>query len=416
VSPKAFFREWDERSPGEQRSLRRAGELIKQMGLGDIAIPVVTIVGSKGKGTAATYTSAYLAASGLRVVTVTSPSYRGDRERIRVDGQAITASDLEKLSRHLDEQIAALPDRSVHGGYLSPAGLFTIAAVRHAQSIDADVLVLEAGRGGYSDEVSLFGPTVVGLTSIFAEHLGQIGRWIDAIAVDKAGAVVGTTRAVVSLPQTAGVWKTISTTITHRTDGHLEPTLVSPLSSGIPVSLLAAGVGLVNSELGIILAQRLLDVTTHSRPEARDLIPTLKSVRLQGRLSRHGVPGTTSEILADSAINRAGIAVALATAQGMWGTVDHVMICLPDHKDLPGAITELADRPVTFVRLPYGHLRFDQWLPSTWRVVDVDDLTRDMLCGFGQRVVVVGTIYFIGRILDLVGADTERLFTPPSRA
>ena len=416
MSDDAFFREWDERSTGEQRSLSRARELIKDSGLGDTAIPVVTIVGSKGKGTAATYASAYLAAGGLRVVTVTSPSYRRDRERIRVNGQAIAAEELAKLSGFLDERIAALPDRSVHGGYLSPAGLFTIAGARHAQDIDADVLVLEAGRGGHSDEVSLFAPTVVGMTSILAEHLGQLGRWIDAIAVDKAGAVIGTTRAVLSLPQTPGVWKTISAAITDRTNGRLEPTPVHPLSSGIPMSLLASGISQANSELGICLAQRLLDVTTHSRPDAEVLIPTLNSVRIPGRLSRHQVPGGSTEILADSAINRAGIAVTLAAAREMWGAVDHVVICLPDHMDLPGAISELADRPVTFVRLPYGHLGFNRRLPTTWRVVDADDLTADMLSGFGQRVVAVGTVYFIGRILDLVEADTERTFTPPSQA
>jgi dihydrofolate synthase/folylpolyglutamate synthase len=411
-----FFREWDQRSAHEDRSLSRAGDLITSSGLRDLTIPVVAVVGSKGKGTAATYASAYLTASGLRVVTITSPSYRSDRERIRVDGRAITAGELAKLSGFLDERIRTLPDRSVHGGYLSPVGLFTIAGARHAQSIDADVLVLEAGRGGRSDEVSLFAPTVVGMTSIFAEHLGQLGRWIDAIAMDKAGAVIDTTRSVVSLPQTTGVWRTITAAIADRTNGRVEPTLIRPLSSGIPVSLLASGVGRANSELGICTAQRLLDVTTHSRPAARDLIPTLTSVRLPGRLSRHRVPGTTAEILADSAINRAGIAVTMTTARQMWGDIDHVIACLPDHMDLPGAITELAGQPVTFVRLPYRHLRFNRSLPADWNVLDADDLSIEIISGFGRRVVAVGTVYFIGRVLDLAEADTDRTFVPTSEA
>jgi dihydrofolate synthase/folylpolyglutamate synthase len=409
-----FFREWDQRSPEEDRSLSRARDLITSSGLRDITIPVVTVVGSKGKGTAATYASAYLAASGLRVVTVTSPSYRSDRERIRVNGRAITADELAKLAGFLEDRISTLPDRSVHGGYLSPAGLFTIAGVRYAHSVDADVLVLEAGRGGRSDEVSLFAPMIVGMTSIFTEHLGQIGRWIDAIAMDKAGAVLDTARAVVSLPQTAGVWRTINAAIADRSNKRLAPTLIRPLSSGVPVSLLASGVSRANSELGICMAQLLLDVTTHSRPDARDLVPTLRSVRLPGRLSRHRVPGSTTEILADSAINRAGIAVTMTTARETWGDIDHVIACLPDHMDLSGAISELADRRVTFVRLPYGHLRFDRRLPADWDVLDPDDLNTEVISGFGQRVVAVGTVYFIGRVLDLVEAATDRTFVPPS--
>ncbi len=413
TSDDVFFREWRDRSPGEQRSLSRARALVAQSGLHDVDIPVVTFVGSKGKGTAATYASAYLAASGLRVVTVTSPSYRSNRERIRLSGKAITADELNKLAAVIDQQAGRLPARAAHEGYLSPVGLFTLAGVIHARDKDADVLVLEAGRGGHSDEVSLFPPAVVGMTSIFAEHLGQIGRWIDAVALDKAGSIVDTTRSVVSSPQTPEVWRTISAAIAARTNGRLEPAVVAPLSSGIPLSLLATGISQMNSELGISAAQRLLDVTTHSRPRARELIPVLQSVSIPGRLSWHAVPGTSTEILADSAINRAGIAVAITVAQGGWHQVDHVLLCLPDHKDLPGAIVELADMTVTFVRLPHDHLRFDRGLPDSWDTVDADDLTRDMLADLGPRLVVVGTVYFVGRVLDLVQADTECLFTSP---
>jgi dihydrofolate synthase/folylpolyglutamate synthase len=409
-----FFREWRERGPGEERSIKRAGRLVRRLALDRTDVPIVTIVGSKGKGTAATYASAYLAANGMRVVTVTSPSYRSNRERIRVCGQAVTAADLADLASVIEEQVGALPPRSQDGGYLSPVGLFTVAGMLHARSIDADVIVLEAGRGGRSDEVSLFPPTVVGLTSIFAEHLGQIGRSVAAIAADKAGSVAAETRVVVSLPQSPGVWRTVTKTIAARTEGRLEPVVVPPLSVGIPVGLLASGLGQANSELGISAAQRLLDVTTHARPEAEDLIPILTSVNLPGRLSWHRVPGGSTEILADSAINRAGVAVAMTTARERWDTIDNVLLCLPDHKDLPGAIAELSDVPVTFGRLPDQHLRFTRRLPAGWDVIEADELTRDMLAAFGQRVVALGTVYFIGRILDLVDADTDRLFTPGS--
>jgi dihydrofolate synthase/folylpolyglutamate synthase len=100
----------------------------------------------------------------------------------------------------------------------------------------------------------------------------------------------------------------------------------------------------------------------------------------------------------------------------MWGDIDHVVACLPDHMDLPGAITELAEQPVTYVRLPYRHLRFDRRLPASWNVIDADDLNTEVISGFGRRVVAVGTVYFIGRVLDLVDADTDQTFVPPSAA
>ena len=136
----------------------------------------------------------------------------------------------------------------------------------------------------------------------------------------------------------------------------------------------------------------------------------LGSVRLPGRLSRHELPGSRTELIVDSAINQAGIAAALAAAARWWTRIDHVLVCLPDHKDVQGAISELAGLPVTFVRLPDEHLRFAHALPAGWTVIDAAQLTRKLVAGLGRRVIALGTVYFAGRVLDLVDADTERLF------
>jgi folylpolyglutamate synthase/dihydropteroate synthase len=88
----AFYEEWRGRRPGERRSLRRAGRLAAALGVSDPGVPVLTVVGSKGKGTAATYASAWIAAAGCRVVTVTSPGLRSDRERVRVCCTRVTSA------------------------------------------------------------------------------------------------------------------------------------------------------------------------------------------------------------------------------------------------------------------------------------------------------------------------------------
>src|SRR5690606_14579410 len=82
----AYFREWDARAPGERRCLARARALLHAAGLDAPGPPVLTVVGSKGKGTAAVYASAYLCAAGQRVVTLTSPSLGPTTARIRVGG------------------------------------------------------------------------------------------------------------------------------------------------------------------------------------------------------------------------------------------------------------------------------------------------------------------------------------------
>jgi dihydrofolate synthase/folylpolyglutamate synthase len=427
-----FWAEWDGRAPGETRSLDRARLLVTALGFEDPGRPVLTVVGSKGKGTAATYASAYLVAAGLQVVMVTSPDLRGPRDRIRLDGQAVSERDLASLAERLDAGRRTLPHRpstgspprkddgptggeaGLAGGYLSPSGLFLIAGVLYAKVVDADVIVLEAGMGGASDEVSLFPPTVVAITPVFGEHLGVLGDTSAEIATDKAGVVAPITRAVLSAPQDSQVEAVIQARVGAGTDGPVGVEVVEPGTSGLPAHLLPPGLGRSNAELGCVAARRLLDAIGRQAPPDGRLSGVLASVAVPGRGSWHDVPGTTSRIFADAAINRAGIAAALAEVSRHWTEIDRVLLCLPDHKDLAGAIAELAAVPVTFVRLTGdARLRFTHALPPGWEVLDIGDVDREFLAARGPRLVALGTGYFIARILDLVGADTDRLFLPP---
>ncbi len=259
-------------------------------------------MGSKGKGTAATYASAFLAAAGLRVCTVTSPGLRTDRDRIRINGQAVSEEELAILAAALEEGIGTLPPPS--DGYLSPSGLFLLVGVLHAGRASADALVLEAGMGGRSDEVALFPPDVAAITPVFLEHAGVLGDTEAEIAQEKFG-VAGPGTIVLSAPQSAPV-----TEVLRGAD------VVGPGGAALPDDLLPAGLGRAAAELGVAAARRMPGVT---EPPAEALREVLASIVLPGRTSRHDVPGSATRLLIDSAIDRTGVAAALAAARKTWG-------------------------------------------------------------------------------------------------
>lgn len=387
----AFYGEWRRRDPGSRRSLRRAALLAEALGV-TADLPVLTVVGSKGKGTAATYASACLAAAGCRVVTVTSPGLRTDAERIRVDGVAISPGELAALERRLRTAVRSLPREP--GRHLAPSGLFTLAGVLHTRAVVADVLVLEAGMGGASDEVSLFPPRVVAITEVFGEHLGVLGDTPAQIAAEKAGVATAATAVVVSLPQEPAAAAAIAAVVPR--------VEIMDAPPGVP---LPSGLARANAALGCLAARRLLETLGRTTPACR-LDAVLSSVRLPGRTSWHEIPGAT--LLVDSAINRAGAAAALAEAYTRWDRIDHVLVCLPDHKDVRGVLDELSGLHVTHVRMPDREsLRFT----LTPDGLDAAALTREGLAALGRRIVVLGTVYFTGRVLDLADAPTERVFT-----
>lgn len=407
----AFYGEWDRRRPGQRRDLRRAALVAEALGVAAPGVPVLTVVGSKGKGTAATYASAFLAASGDRVVTVTSPALRDDTDRIRLDGAAIPARRLAGLGRRIREAAASLPapDQAQDAGYLSPSGLFLLAGLLYARIANAGAVVLEAGMGGASDEVSLIAPTVVAITRVFAEHVGVLGATPAEIAMDKAAVTTAATAAVVSVPQDPDVTAAITSTVTARTGGGLE--VIAPGAGGVAYGLLPAGLGRLPAELGCVAARRLLAATDRPAAAGGRLDDVLASVVLPGRCSWHRVPGTGTTVLVDSAVDGTGAAAALAEAYRRWDRIDHVLVCLPDHKDLPGVARELAGLPVTYVRLPdHPHLAFTRTLPGGWSAADAGDVTAGRLTGYGGRVLVLGTVYFTGWILKVLDAATERLF------
>jgi dihydrofolate synthase / folylpolyglutamate synthase len=205
------------------------------------------------------------------------------------------------------------------------------------------------------------------------------------------------------------VTEAIASTVADRTGGRVKPYLIG--TGGIPADLLPTGHGRRNAELGRTAADRLLEAIGRPRPSPDRLNRVLSSVRLPGRLSWHHVAGTDTTLLVDSAIDRSGAASALAEAYRRWDRVDHVLACLPDHKDVAGVAAELTGLPVTYVRMPsYRHLSFTHPVPEQWTVVDDGELSREHLASLGERVLALGTVYFIGRLLDLTDADTERLW------
>lgn len=343
-------------------------------------------------------------------MTVTSPGVRGARDRIRLDGAAATEEDLARLAAELEEAVGRLPPPDT--GYLSPSGLFLAAGALYARERGADLLVLEAGMGGAGDELRLFDPTVVALTTVFGEHLGVLGDTVEEIAAEKTGVAGPDTRAFVHGPLESAVEEAVHAALAARTGGRVHPERPETEADDLPDGLLPEGLGRPAAELGYAAALRLLAATARAAPEPHRLHTVLDGLRLPGRLSHHVLPGSGTELVVDSAVDRTGVAAALEHARRRWGGTDHVLVCLPDHKDVAGAVAELRGQKVTAAALEDAHLSFSAALPEEWGRVRADEVTADLVGGLGRRVLVLGTVYFTGLVLEAIGADTESLFAP----
>jgi len=389
------------RAAGLKRSKMRAAALAPFLGLDlpalrERAPATIVVTGSKGKGTAAVYASAALAANGLRVGTLTSPGLRTNRERIRVDGDAIAPGDYRALIARVAAALEEGRDVLSQDGYLAPTGLFTLAAARHFLDTRCDAWVLEAGMGGASDEVSLFAPGVLVLTPVFAEHIGIIGDTVSDIARDKLGAAGPETRAVLTLRQPHPEVQAAL----RQSSAPLRVVRESPLPDAVwPPSLVGD-----NARLGVSAALELLSALGIT-PDVECTRSTLGSVALPGRMSVHR--RGDQQWRADTATNGAAARAAISWSDSMTPATA-TLVCVPDGKDRDGVRDAVHRRHHISLRTDAAHLSFTEWPEPLPSLAEVD------LGALGPRVLSLGTVHFVGDVMDALGVATERAFTPPA--
>jgi dihydrofolate synthase/folylpolyglutamate synthase len=409
-----FFEEWSKKLPGTRRSIERARAVGQAIGTWDKTPPVLAVVGSKGKGTTAVHAAATLSAALVEdnrpahVGLVSSPGLRTNRERMRFDGVAISDDEYEQAARALARARASVPPSD--DGYLSPTGSFTITGAAWAARQGADVLVLEEGLGGRSDEVSLFEPRVVAVTKVFYEHGELLGPTLDDVARDLLGVVGPGTWTIVTVTQDAEV-----TAIVEETAASFGADLVTVTVD----SLTSAPAGLapitrLNAAAGETAARALASALGWRVDEA-GAVAALASVRVPGRLSRHMLDGTP--VMVDGAISPEGVAATVADYLRWHGRLDTVVASFPDTKDVEACFAELRDfervipsRADDYLTFTKAEALYDKVLdPRTALALGVTTArTR------GGGCLMIGTQSYVGIALDVLDAETETAFIPPS--
>ena len=411
----AFFEEWNNRQPGTRRSLPRARAVGEALGAWDSTPPVLVVVGSKGKGTTAVHAAATLSAALVEdgrqahVGLITSPGLRTNRERMRFDGQAIADEQYEQLARDLVGARASVAP--VDSGYLSPTGAFTIAGAAWAAARGADVLVLEEGLGGRSDEVSLFEPSVVAVTKVFYEHGEQLGPTLDDVARDLLGVVGPATQTIVTVPQAAEV-----TTIIEATAAGFGTELVTVTGDRptlVPGDL--AQITRLNAAAGES-AGRAMAASLGWRVDDDRAGAALTSVHIPGRLSRHTLGDVP--VMVDGAISPEGVAATVAEYRRWHGRLDTVVASFPDTKDVEGCLAALrgferviparADDYLTFTKAVVA-LRSEALDARTALALGVESARSE-----GGGCLIVGTQSYVGIAMDVLNVETQTAFRPSS--
>src|SRR5690606_15128801 len=132
-----------------------------------------------GKGSVAASIASVLQHAGFRTGLYTSPHLCTFRERIQIDGSAITEDALVAAARTLWPHITVESP-----SFFEATTAIAFLALAEA---DVDVAVVEVGLGGRLDATNVISPEVVALTNVSLDHVELLGNSIEAVAREKAG-------------------------------------------------------------------------------------------------------------------------------------------------------------------------------------------------------------------------------------
>ena len=177
-------------------SLDRVRRLADQLGNPERRLPpVIHVAGTNGKGSTTAFMRAMLEAAGKRVHVYTSPHLVRFHERIRIGAVGGgTFVDDEELAEAL-----VYVERVNDGQSITQFEITTLAAFFLFAEHQADVTLLEVGLGGRLDATNIVDrPLVSVITPVSIDHEKFLGDTIEAIAGEKAGILKRGTQGVVA--------------------------------------------------------------------------------------------------------------------------------------------------------------------------------------------------------------------------
>jgi dihydrofolate synthase/folylpolyglutamate synthase len=187
-------------TPSHKFDLDHMRVLLRALDHPERQFPGVLVAGTNGKGSTAATLASILRASGLKTGLYTSPHLVRINERIRVNGEEICDDDFAALHGQIDKVADKLVDLTELPWHPSFFEMMTAIAFEHFAREKVDLAVLEVGMGGRLDATNVVDPRVSVITDISLDHQKFLGNTVGEIAREKIG-IIRPGGAVVTLPQ-----------------------------------------------------------------------------------------------------------------------------------------------------------------------------------------------------------------------
>lgn len=141
----------------------------------------IHVAGTNGKGSVSHLLASILAEAGYKTGLYTSPHLKDFRERIKINGEMISETEVVDFVNHHHGIIEALQPSFFE---------MTVAmAFDYFARQKVDVAIIEVGLGGRLDSTNIITPCLSVITNIAFDHTALLGNTLAQIASEKAGII-----------------------------------------------------------------------------------------------------------------------------------------------------------------------------------------------------------------------------------
>ena len=173
---------------GLKLGIDRMRLLAAALGHPERCYPCIHVAGTNGKGSVSAMLESIFRAADWRTGLYTSPHMLRLGERMQVDRVALTDDEIVTYCRELQghaDGLAAV-DATDHPSFFE---FMTGAAFLHFARKRVDIGIIEVGLGGRFDATNILEPEVSVITSIGLDHCELLGDTCEQIAFEKAGII-----------------------------------------------------------------------------------------------------------------------------------------------------------------------------------------------------------------------------------
>jgi len=153
----------------------------------------IHVAGTNGKGSVSHMLASILQESSYKVGLYTSPHLTDFRERIKINGEMISESEVVRFV--LKNKISF---EKIDLSFFE----FTVAmAFDYFAKEKVDIAIIEVGLGGRLDSTNIINPELSIITNIGFDHTNLLGNTLEEIAIEKAGVIKQNTPIIIGRKQ-----------------------------------------------------------------------------------------------------------------------------------------------------------------------------------------------------------------------